>query len=248
MLIRLHPALAALLVQLASIILVCALALLLPITGSLFEWVILQGLLAGLISFALKMPVWWIPMHLLFMPLALIALTLEISSVWYLVFFLCLLLVYGKSFATQVPLYLSSHSVHRALDTLLPEQRQFAFIDLGSGCGGLLKKLSRNHVNGSFHGVEAAPIPFIISKFHSMIGSGYNVHWGDFWKHDFSQYDVVYAYLSPVPMTSLWLKARKEMRPGSLLISNTFIIPDVAPDQSIKLNDFSNSTLYLWKL
>jgi hypothetical protein len=49
-------------------------------------------------------------------------------------------------------------------------------------------------------------------------------------------------------MKSLWQKARKEMRPGSLLISNTFIIPGVTPYKSIKLNDFTKSTLYLWKI
>jgi hypothetical protein len=49
-------------------------------------------------------------------------------------------------------------------------------------------------------------------------------------------------------MAALWEKASKEMRSGSVLISNTFSIPGVTADQSIKLDDFSNSTLYLWKI
>ncbi|MBX3615996.1 class I SAM-dependent methyltransferase [Nitrosomonas sp.] len=245
---RFHPAIIALLIQIASTATAGTLMSMVTVHASLFEWAILQGLLAGLLSFLAKSPVWWVPIHFLFMPLVIITLAFDISATWYLVMFLGLLLIYGKSFVTQVPLYLSSETVNQALETLLPKQNQFTFIDLGSGCGGLLKNLARIHGNGSFHGIESAPIPFVISKLRSLFDSDYDVHWGDFWKHDFSRYDVVYAYLSPVPMDSLWQKAKKEMRPGSLLISNTFVIPGVAPDKSIQLNDFSNSTLYLWRL
>jgi hypothetical protein len=120
---------------------------------------------------------------------------------------------------------------------------------LGSGCGGLLNNLARTHKNGQFHGIESAPLPFLISKLRSFLGvPNCKIMWGDFWQQDFSQYDVVYAYLSPIPMESLWRKVSKEMRPGSLLISNTFLIPGVTPHKSIQLNDFSNSTLYLWKI
>lgn len=248
MLKRFHPSIAALLIQITATITSGVLIALFSANAGLLGWVILQALLAGLLSFVARLPVWWMPMHLLFMPLVIAALTLNISSTWYLLLFLGLLLIYGKSFVTQVPLYLSSESVNQALETLLPQQQQFSFIDLGSGCGGLLKNLANAHGNGSFHGIESAPVPYVISKLRSLLGSGYDVRWGDFWKHDFSRYDVVYAYLSPVPMNSLWQKAKKEMRPGSLLISNTFVIPGVAPDQSIRLNDFSNSTLYLWRL
>ncbi|MDH5586413.1 MAG: hypothetical protein OEZ05_07260, partial [Nitrospirota bacterium] len=76
----------------------------------------------------------------------------------------------------------------------------------------------------------------------------YSIQWGDFWKDDLAQYDVVYAYLSPVPMQRLWEKARQEMQPGSLLISNSFIIPGVLPEKSIQLNDFPGSTLYMWRI
>ncbi|MBP6058666.1 MAG: hypothetical protein KA524_09695 [Nitrosomonas sp.] len=250
MLKRLHPTVTALLIQIVT-----ALFVMLLITSqatialSVFEWGVLQGLLAGLISYYLRMPIWWIPIHWVFMPLAIATLALNISSVWFLIFFLSLLLIYGKTYKTQVPLYLSSKSVNAALKTVLPEQGQFSFVDLGSGCGGLLNNLASVHGNGIFYGIESAPLPCLISKLRNMLHvSSCKISWGDFWQYDFSKYDVVYAYLSPVPMESLWRKASKEMRPGSLLISNTFIIPGITPYKSIELNDFSKSTLYLWKI
>ena len=244
-----HPGLIALLIQAMALTLTGVLAVAqTAFTLSLFEWSIVQGVMAGIVSHATRMPFWWILIHLAFAPLIIIALTLDISPAWYLAGFIGLLSIYGKSFKTQVPLYLSSIKANQALESLLPKQEQFSFIDLGSGCGGFLTHLAQTCKNGLFCGVESAPMPFIIGKLRSLFNPNCVMRWGNFWKQDFSQYDVVYAYLSPVPMTLLWQKAKREMRPGSLLISNTFIIPDVPPHQSIKLNDFSNSTLYLWKI
>ncbi len=250
MLKRIHPGIIALFIQITTLVLIASVIVSqITIELSLFEWSLLQGLAAGLLSFVLRMPVWWVPIHLSFIPLVVVALALNLSSTVCLVFFLGLLLIYGKTYKTQVPLYLSSSRVTQALQSLLPESSQFSFVDLGSGCGGLLNHLAKKNRNGIFHGIEAAPLPFLISKLRNLLGvKNCAVTWGDFWQQDFSQYDVVYAYLSPVPMTALWEKASKEMRPGSLLISNTFIIPGVAADKSIKLDDFSNSTLYLWKI
>ncbi|MBL0010744.1 MAG: hypothetical protein IPP22_06585 [Nitrosomonas sp.] len=245
-----HPVVIALLIQIITLLLICFLIVSQSaIALSLFEWSLVQGLLAGLISYYTRMPAWWILIHLAFIPLAITTLALNISSTWFLVFFLCLLLIYGKTYKTQVPLYLSSKCANHALETLLPEQEQFSFVDLGSGCGGLVKNLASSRRNGIFHGIESAPLPFLISKLRSIFcASSYKVFWGDFWEYDFSKYDVIYAYLSPVPMEPLWHKVNKEMRPGSLLISNTFMIPGITPYKSIKLDDFSKSTLYLWKI
>lgn len=244
-----HPALLALLIQIAALLItVCFVVGQTAVELSLFEWSMAQGVLAGTISYLLRMPVWWTPMHVFFVPLIIFTLAQDIAPIWFLLLFLGLLLTYGKSFKTQVPLYLSSEKANQVLATLLPKNRQFSFIDLGSGCGGLLSNLSAKKRNGLFYGIESAPIPFLISKIRSLFNPGCTISWGDFWQQDFSQYDVVYAYLSPVPMMSLWQKAKKEMRPGSLLISNTFMIPGIAPDKAIKLDDFSGSTLYLWKI
>ncbi len=240
----------ALLAQIASFLMVAFIAVFhSSLALSLFEWSCMQGLLASFISYYLRMPLWWVFINLLFTPIVVITLSFNISPFWFLLFFVCLVSIYGKTYKTQVPLYLSSKNVTTILETLLPKQRQFSFVDLGSGCGGLLNDLADSHKNGQFYGIESAPLPFLISRIRSVFQvSNCKIFWGDFWQHDFSKYDVVYAYLSPIPMESLWQKASKEMRSGSLLISNTFIIPGITPYKSIHLRDFSKSTLYLWKI
>lgn len=145
--------------------------------------------------------------------------------------------------------FFSSQEATRALTSLLPSQQNFSFIDLGCGHGGLLNKLAEGRPDGNFHGIEAALLPCLLGKFQATIStSDKTIQWGDFWQHNLSSYDVVYAYLSPVPMQTLWKKACREMRPGSILISNSFVIPGVRPDKIVELSDFTGSALYLWQI
>lgn len=244
------PSLAALLVQLVAILVIYLLAIIpyMPLF-SIFVWAVLQGVVAAVISYQLNMPRWWLPIHLMFIPALVVTLSLALSPIWFLGTFLILVLVYGKTYQTQVPLYLSSSKATQALALLLPEHKKFTLIDLGCGCGGLLNDLSKIRPNGYFYGIEAAPIPFVISKLRSMVVTpNCTIQWGDIWSYDLSNYDVVYAYLSPIPMEELWCKARREMRPDSIFISNSFIVPGVKPDKSIKLDDLTNATLYIWRI
>ena len=212
-------------------------------------WGLMQGIFAALVGHYLGMARWWLPINLVFVPAILLVLTMDLSPLWFLGAFLLLLLVYGKVYRTQVPLYLSSGEAIEAVASLLPKDSGFSFVDLGSGCGGLLQQLNKIRPDGTYHGIEAAPLPFILSKCRSLFGvSDWRVSWGDFWQMDLSQHDVVYAYLSPVPMALLWRKVRKEMRPGSILISNSFVVPGIEPEITLKLGDFGGSTLYLWRI
>ena len=247
---NLPSTLVALLIQLLAFFLV---SLIIAVFSSnilsIFHLTLLHGTTAAAISYTLNMPKWWIPIHLIFTPALMAASTLSISPIWFLAGFLILILSQGKTFQTQVPLYLSSNEAAKRLASLLPQDKSFSLIDVGSGCGGLLSQLSKTQSKGHFFGIEAAPIPYLLSKFRIMMRApNCNVQWGDFWKHNLAPYDVIYAYLSPVPMESLWEKARKEMRPGSLFISNSFIVPGIEPEQTMELNDMTGSTLYLWRI
>jgi hypothetical protein len=247
---RLPPAFVAFLVQLLALCTMLLLVTTLPLQKlNTFEWAVLQGLTAATISYQLKMPIWWLPIHLVFTPALVATLALALSPLWFLGAFLVIALIFGKTYQTQVPLYLSSQAAARTLASLLPNEKNFSFIDLGCGCGGLLNNLSKIRPKGNFHGIEAAPIPFLLGKLQAMVSTpDKTIRWGNFWKHNLSSYDIVYAYLSPVPMHTLWHKACREMRPGSILISNSFTIPGVKPEKILELNDFTGSTLYIWRI
>lgn len=211
----------------------------------------LQALCAGAIAASLgrawRLPLWWLPINFFFIPAMLAMSGMAIAAHWYLAILALLLLVYGSVARSQVPLYLSSRQAWRAVADLVPPQAAFA--DLGSGLGGLPAFLSRNLPEGSFTGIETAPLPFLFSRLRAILdGGGYEIRWGSFWKLDLHGFDVVYAYLSPVPMTDLWRKVQAEMRPGTLFISNTFAVPGVEPAEVLQLDDLHRSRLYLYRL
>ncbi len=208
---------------------------------------LLCGLLAAIFSYFANLARWWLIIQLLFAPATVAMLTLAIPPGFFLAAFLIMLAVYWSTYRTQVPLYLSSNRVWTALEGLLTET-DYRFIDLGSGLGGVLTHLARARPDGHYSGIESAPLPFFISWLRTLNLRNCKVHWGNLWDCDLAEYDVVFAYLSPVPMERLWHKAREEMRPGTLFISSTFSIPDQMPDERITVDDLHKTTLLVWRM
>jgi hypothetical protein len=245
---KLPPSVIALLLQLAAFFLVVTTLRLLALQTSPLIFALLCGTTAAVFSRIAGLAHWWLLIQFAFAPALILMLALDIPPAFFLAAFLILLVVYWSTFRTQVPLYFSSNKVWLALETKLPATKPFTFIDLGSGIGGVLTHLAQTHPHGNYHGVEAAPLPFLWSWLRIKLG-GYrqvSVNWGSLWNCDLAQYDVVFAYLSPVPMDALWNKAKQEMRPGSLFISNTFAVAGQAPQESIAVDDLHHSTLFLW--
>lgn len=206
-----------------------------------------QGALAACVALTLGAERWWLPLHLAFAPALVLSQRLGVAPGWYLAAFALLLLTYWTSFRSRVPLYLSNRSTSLALLALLPERAGVAFLDLGSGTGRLLRELAGRRQDCSFTGIEAAPLPWLMSR---LAGARPNLalRRGDFWNEDLGRYDVVYAFLSPQPMPRLWQKARAEMRPGSLLVSNSFAVPDAAANGTVEVADRRATRLYCYRM
>jgi len=185
--------------------------------------------------------------QLCFAPLVVLAAAASLSPWIWFALFAVLLAVYWSTFRTQVPLYLSSIRVRQALVPLLPPGR-FTFMDVGSGVGGVLTDLSAARSDGEYHGIESAPFPWLVSWLRIRIGGHRNchVHLGSLWNQDLAPYDVVFAYLSPVPMAALWAKVRCEMRPGTTFISNSFTVAAAAPERVVSVDDLHQSQLFIW--
>lgn len=210
------------------------------------ELALFQGLLAATIGYFLRLPVWWLPINLLFFPMLVQAMQWEISPYWYLAGLAALLLTQVGAIRNRVPLYLSGRHAKAELLRLLPTGAGQRFLDIGSGTGGLLAYLARHRPDLTLDGIDSAPALWLISRLR--LGRRARIALGDFWQVDLSRYDVVYAFLSPAPMVRLWDKAKREMRPGSLFVSNSFEVPGVAPDVSIELHDLHHGRLMLWRM
>lgn len=208
----------------------------------------LDGMLALALSRAARLPVWWLWIQAGFVPgLALASRPQAPPWVW-LAGFILLWLIFRSNPRERVPLYLSNRATWDAVAKLLPKRGPFSFVDLGCGLGGGLAGLARRYPEGRFRGVESAPLLYLWAWSRARRWPNLRIRWGDLWAEDLSRHDVVYAFLSPEPMPELWSKARKEMRAGSLFISNGFEVPGFVPDRVITLNDARRTRLLVWRI
>jgi len=215
-------------------------------------WVVLavQGLMAALLGLKLGLARMWFWPQMLAPPLLGLSLLLPIRPWVYLVGFALLLGVYWNAIVERVPLYLTNRTTWRALARLIEDRPKPTFADLGSGLGGTVGHLGAERPDGHFVGIESAPLPFVFSWLRLRFPAWPNVDlvFGSFWNYDLGPFDVVYCFLSPAPMARLMAKARREMKPGSILISNSFEVPGVPPDDVITLDDGRKTRLLIWRV
>lgn len=209
-------------------------------------WIGVQAVGAAAAARVLRMEWWWLLLHAGFGPAVALAANLSLSPQLSALILALLMLAYGGTQQTRVPLYLSNGAAVAAFIGLVPRSEPIRVLDLGCGTGTILAALSRERPLATLQGVERAPMPWLVAWLRSRLpGNRYDAKWDNLWDADLSGNDIVYAYLSPAAMPRLWEKARREMRPGSLLVSFRFTIPGAEPQGGIRVG---SQWLYLWRM
>lgn len=246
------PVVLALAAQLAALLstwlVLLGVSRLLDLHVSLLQAASLQGVLAALLGARLGLSRWWWPINLAFVP-ALVALRDHSLPGWLpLAAFVALLLLNWNAFFERVPLYLTGAATERSLQQRLAGlPAGFRFVDLGCGLAGSLSRLARAYPQARFVGVETAPLTFLIAWLRCLPRRNCRIVFRSLWRVDLAQFEVVYCFLSPAPMPALWRKAVTQMQPTALLISNSFEVPGVAPEERLAVDDWRHSQLLIWR-
>ena len=211
-----------------------------------FVLALLQGGIAAMIALRQRAPSWWLAIHLGFVPLLVFVQRLQLAPEWFLAGFVMLLLLFWRTDKSRVPLYLSNRATMAAVLELLPATPS-RLIDLGCGDGGLLARLASARPDCDFVGIEHAPLPWLLAKLRAAALPNLMIRRADFWQMPLAGYDLVYAFLSPAPMPRLWNKAAAEMRPGALLVSNSFPVPEAGADFVVEVDDRRNTRLFCYR-
>lgn len=165
---------------------------------------------------------------------------------------LLLVLVLRNVIGDRVPLYLSNRETMDKLSALLAQDRPVSLLDLGCGTGSVPLALARRQTNpdSRFVGIENAPLPYAIARVRAMLAGDrrIQIRWGSLWNIDLADWDLVYAFLSPHPMTELFKKAHAEMSPGSIFISNSFEVPGHEPNRRLPIVTGRATALLLWNI
>ncbi len=99
-------------------------------------------------------------------------------------------------------------------------------IDLGSGDGKLLFLASQHGAIAT--GYEINPFLVLFTNMKALFfAPTVRTIWKNFWYADISNADVVLLYLIPWKMEKLEQKLLKETKPGTQIVSNSFLFPHI---------------------
>lgn len=134
----------------------------------------------------------------------------------------------------------SSSQAKKAIYSLLPLEVEGTVYELGAGWGDILKELASRYPR--VIGYELSPFPWAVSAIRTK-----KCLRMDFFDADLSDAGLIVCYLYPGAMKKLKAKFDKELKPGTIVISNTFQIPGWEPSQVIKLRDLYKTPIYLYE-
>lgn len=101
-------------------------------------------------------------------------------------------------------------------------------IDLGSGDGKLLFEAASLGATAVGYEINPFLVAFTNTKsFFSPYRTRVHAVWKNFWHADISSADVILLYLIPWKMDQLENKLLKETKPGTKIISNSFVFPHI---------------------
>lgn len=104
------------------------------------------------------------------------------------------------------------------------DKKTYAVIDLGSGRGELARCVAKRIPKASVTGVELALFPYLQASFVQRWFGPNNLSYerGDFWSFDCTKADAVILYLGPLSVQRMGEKLHKELKQGSMVLSNTY--------------------------
>ncbi len=129
------------------------------------------------------------------------------------------------------------------------------FYDLGCSRGSLSLAMKKSLPGLKICGVDNSPIKIFFAKLRSKIfGRKIDFKKKDIFALDLSRADIVYAYLWYDLMPRLERKLKKELKRGSIVITNTTSFPNWRPNRKIitsketsRIPDFETIFIYFKK-
>lgn len=159
----------------------------------------------------------------------------------------CLLILFYTIFNGISPMP-SSMKAKKQIAQALQGYEKGVLLELGSGWGGLARHLARTNPGLQVIGYENSPLPYVYSKSVEIFSPSTNLElcYQNFFTVDLSKANVIICYLCPSEMHRLADKFCKELKPGTIIISNTFALPGWKASHVFEVNDLFRSKIYLY--
>lgn len=141
------------------------------------------------------------------------------------------------AFVTGAPFVPSTKPVTKIMIHMAQIKQGETIYDLGSGDGRLL--FDAAHLGATAIGIEINPYLVLFTKIKALFSpyrKTVHTYWKSFWRTDFTSANVVFVYLLPWRMKQLEDKLIRELTPGSRIVSNSFIFPNIPCTQKDERN------------
>lgn len=134
--------------------------------------------------------------------------------------------------------------IEKLLKTIPLKNRNF--YELGSGDGRVVIEAAK--LGAEAYGIEQSFLRILYSRFRSTKNAHF-IH-GNIFNQDLSKADIVFIFLLPKGISKLEPKLKKELKKGSLVITQTFHFENWIPSKKILIKDRNepNTSLGLNKL
>lgn len=149
-----------------------------------------------------------------------------IWAVLLIIFFLGVFLLFMYALIFGGPYAPVAYNRIETMIKLLRLKRGQRMVDLGSGDGRIVIEFAKRGIEA--HGYEINPVLVFMSRFKIRqlgLQDKAFIHFKDYWMDNFSKFDAVTLYVSPLVVGRIGKKLKRELKPGALAVSNSFKIP-----------------------
>lgn len=101
--------------------------------------------------------------------------------------------------------------------------------DLGCGDGRLVRLAARRGAQAT--GIEASLLTFLLAWFWSLPVRNARIRFGDLWRGDYRDADVIFCYLLVSSMERFERDIWPALKPGCRVVSNSFRMKGLKPEQ-----------------
>jgi len=139
------------------------------------------------------------------------------------------------------------HAIINSIKNYRHDCDDLKIYDLGSGWGGLCRKLSNHFPKATVRGYEISPIPYAISKIISVF-KNHTITRANLFEQNISDADIIICYLSPYHMRELAKKLQSECKKGTLIYSQGFPIEDMTAKKIYNIAFGIERKLYCYEM
>lgn len=137
------------------------------------------------------------------------------------------------------PFVPSSRKRHRTMLKLADLGPDDTVYDLGCGDGRLVfqsAKMAKKAI-----GYELSIPLYLFGKIRQLFNKNSSIRYGNIWKQNYKNADVVFVYLLPKAMKQFYKEVWPTLKPGTRVVSNAFQIHELKPNKK-------EDKVYLYKV